>query len=161
MSLSLVPCPEGRTNECVGVFANSSIWDRYFAGGDSLQRSLQTAAGRGELWCALDADDNIAGVMRIVPRGFCGLYHYLALIGVAPGARGQGVGRYMMGEFERMAAADGCRRASLLVSGFNEGARRFYRSLGYWELGVIPGASREGIDEHVMLKDLVPKGAEQ
>lgn len=60
---------------------------------------------RGELWCALDADDNIAGVMRIVPRGFCGLYHYLALIGVAPGARGQGVGRYMMGEFERMAAA--------------------------------------------------------
>ena len=93
MGLSLVPCPEGRIDECVGVFANSSIWDRYFAGGDSLQRSLQTAAGRGELWCALDADDNIAGVMRIVPRGFCGLYHYLALIGVAPGARGQGVGR--------------------------------------------------------------------
>lgn len=48
--------------------------------------------GRGELWCALDAADNIAGVMRIVPRGFCGLYHYLALIAWLPARAGRALG---------------------------------------------------------------------
>ena len=40
------------------------------------------------------------------------------------------------------------------MSDFNLHAMEFYRSLGYWELGVIPDASKPGITEHVMLKDL-------
>lgn len=59
-----------------------------------------------------------------------------------------------MNEFESMARADGCLRTCLLVSDFNLHAMEFYRSLGYWELGVIPDASKPGIAEHVMLKDL-------
>ena len=138
----------------VDVFRGSAIWDRYFAGGGRLQRSLETALGRGELWCAHTPDGAVAGVMRVVPRGFCGLYHYLSLIGTALSARGAGAGRFLMGEFERMARADGCRRTSLLVSGFNESALGFYRALGYWELGIIPDAVKPGISERVLLKDL-------
>ena len=43
------------------------------------------------------------------------------------------------------------------MSDFNGHARDFYHSLGYWELGVIPDATKPGIAEHVMLKDLVGK----
>ena len=92
--------------------------------------------------------------MRVVPGGFCGLYHYLSLLGAAPWARGQGVGCFLMEEFGRMAREAGCAGTSLLVSDFNAGALAFYRGLGYWELGVLPDAVKPGIAERVLLKDL-------
>ena len=49
---------------------------------------------------------------------------------------------------------DRARKVSLLVSGFNTDAQRFYRSHGYYEAGRIPSAAKEGIDEILMLKDL-------
>ena len=153
--LSLQRCSSERLGEYVEVFRGSSIWEKYFSEGNRLQRSLSIALERGELWCAIDSGDSIVGVMRIVPRGFCGLYHYLSLIGTAQSMRGRGVGRFLMGEFERMAREDGCLRTSLMVSDFNAGAMVFYRSLGYWELGVVPDAVKPGIAEHLMLKDLV------
>ena len=151
---TLAPGRRDRLAEYAEIFRGSAIWDRYFRTGGRLRNSLEKAAGRGELWCAHTPDGAAAGVMRVGPRGFCGLYHYLSLIGTAPSARGAGAGRFLMGEFERMARADGCRRTSLLVSDFNASALGFYRSLGYWELGVIPDAVRPGIAERVLLKDL-------
>lgn len=156
MSASLILAPGGadRLPECIEIFRGTAIWHRYFAEGDRLQRSLNRAVESGELWCALTPENEIVGVMRVVPRGFCGLYSYLSLIGVAPSARGRGVGRFLMGEFERMAREDGCHRTSLLVSAFNESAMEFYHALGYWELGAIPDTVKPGITEHVLLKDL-------
>ena len=152
--LLLAPGRQDRLASYVDVFRGSSIWDKYFAGGDRLQHSLETALRRGELWCALTPEQAVAGVMRVVPKGFCGLYHYLSLIGTAPSARGQGVGRFLMGQFEDMAREAGCLKTSLLVSDFNSHGLAFYRSLGYWELGVIPDAVKPGIAERVLLKDL-------
>lgn len=147
-----------RLGECVDVFRGSSIWERYFSEDDRLLRSLTKAAERGELWYALTPDGTISGVMRVVPRGFCGLYHYLSLIGTSPASRGSGAGRFLMREFERMAREDGCIRVCLMVSDFNTYAYEYYRSLGYWELGLIPDATKLGIAEHVMLKDLTGEG---
>ena len=144
----------GRLGECVDVFRGSSIWEHYFAEGGRLLNSLTKALERGELWLALTHNSSVAGVMRVVPRGFCGLYDYLSLIGSAPSARGMGAGRFLMGEFERMARERGCLRTSLMVSDFNAGAIGFYDSLGYWRLGTIPSAVKPGIAEHVLLKDL-------
>lgn len=151
---ALVPGRRDRLAEYAEIFRGSAIWDRYFRTGGRLRNSLEKASGRGELWCACTPDGAVAGVMRVVPWGFCGLYHYLSLIGTASPARGVGAGRFLMGEFERMARADGCRRSSLLVSDFNDSALGFYRALGYWELGVIPDAVKPGIAEWVLLKDL-------
>lgn len=153
-AFALAPGSRERLAEYAGIFRGSAVWDRYFRTGGRLQQSLEKAAGRGELWCAHTPDGALVGVMRVVPWGFCGLYHYLSLIGTAPPARGTGAGCFLMGEFERMARADGCRRTSLLVSDFNASAMEFYRALGYWELGSIPDAVRPGIAERVLLKDL-------
>lgn len=38
-----------------------------------------------------------------------------------------------------MARVQGAGRVALMVSDFNEKAQALYRSLGYWELGRLPG----------------------
>ena len=57
-------------------------------------------------------------------------------------------------KLERIARESGARRVTLMVSDFNEGGQRFYRRMGYWTLGEIPDATRTGIGEIVMMKDL-------
>lgn len=153
MVLRLEKCgpviPEG----CEEIFRNSDIYIRYFQDG-RLERSLTRAAQNGELYIAYDETDRPLGAMKVVMRGFCGLYPYLGLIGVHTDSRGLGVGRFLMEQLEQMALESGTRRVTLMVSDFNIGAQRFYERLGYWKLGEIPDASKEGITELVMIKDL-------
>ena len=55
---------------------------------------------------------------------------YLEDLFVHPDARGRGIGRAMMRELARIAVASGCGRFEWAVLDWNEGAQRFYRSLG-------------------------------
>lgn len=139
---------------CVPVFWDSDIYERYFRGDGRLERSLAAAAERGELHLAVTDSGEIAGAMRVMPRGFCGLYPYLSLIGVRASFRGQGVGAWLMDQLEAMALASGARRVTLMVSDFNTAAQRFYARRGYWQLGVLPDAAKPGIQELVLIKDL-------
>ena len=153
MALRLEKCgpiiPEG----CDEIFRNSEIYTKYFQDG-RLTRSLLRAAQNGELYIAYDETNRPLGAMKIVMRGFCGLYPYLGLIGVHADSRGLGVGKFLMEQLEQMSLDSGARRVTLMVSDFNLGAQRFYERLGYWKLGEIPDASKEGITELVMIKDL-------
>ena len=116
--------------------------------------SLRRAVAQGELYLAVSEDGELAGAMRVVMTGFCGLYPYLSLIGVRDTFRGQGVGSFLMEHLEDMALRAGARRVTLMVSDFNQGAQAFYRSRGYWLLGSLPDAVKPGIGELVMVKDL-------
>lgn len=55
---------------------------------------------------------------------------YLEDLFVHPDARGRGIGRAMMQALARTAVARGCGRFEWTVLDWNEGAQRFYRSLG-------------------------------
>lgn len=139
---------------CCKVFAGSEIAERYFSVPGVLAHSLESALDAGELFVACGSAGEVLGVMRVRPRGFCGLYPYLALLGAAPEARGRGVGRFLLAQFEAAARAQGARRVTLMVSDFNEKAQGLYRTLGYWELGRLPDAVHAGITELVMVKEL-------
>lgn len=139
---------------CEEIFLGSAIYERYFKGEGRLTSSLRRAAERGELYLARTEDGQLAGAMRVVMGGFCGLYPYLSLIGVRAAFRGRGVGSFLMDELEKLARQEGARRVSLMVSDFNADAQTFYRRRGYWLLGELPDAAKEGITELVMLKDL-------
>ena len=82
MQLHLRKAVQADLAACVPVFWDSDIYERYFKGDGRLERSLATAVERGELHLAVTEDGEIAGAMRVMPRGFCGLYPYLSLIGV-------------------------------------------------------------------------------
>ena len=88
-------CPEG----CEEIFRNSLIYERYFQDPGRLEASLHRAAEQGELYLAVSESGELAGAMRIVMKGFCGLYPYLSLIGVRDGFRGRGVGGFLMEHF--------------------------------------------------------------
>ena len=103
---------------------------------------------------AYDDSGKPVGAMKVVLRGFCGLYPYLSLIGVHADCRGMGVGKFLMDQLERMTRDSGAKRVTLMVSDFNDGAQRFYKRLGYYELGRLPDAAKEGITELLMVKDL-------
>jgi len=154
MALRLEKCgpviPEG----CEDIFRNSDIYTRYFQDG-RLGRSLARAAGNGELYIAYDERNRPLGAMKVVMRGFCGLYPYLGLIGVHADSRGLGVGKFLMEQLEKMSRESGAKKVTLMVSDFNTGGQRFYERLGYRKLGEIPDASKEGITEFVMIKDLI------
>ena len=56
--------------------------------GEEVLTQLHRAAEQGELYLAVSESGELAGAMRIVMKGFCGLYPYLSLIGVRDGFRG-------------------------------------------------------------------------
>lgn len=41
-----------------------------------------------------------------------------------------------------------------VVVDFNPGAKRFYESLGYCQVGEIPNLYRQGIKEYIMMKEM-------
>jgi ribosomal protein S18 acetylase RimI-like enzyme len=41
----------------------------------------------------------------------------------------------------------------LVVADFNPEAKRLYESLGYRQVGVIPGLYKEGVSEQLMMKN--------
>ena len=160
MELRLEKSGPAPPEDCAALFYGSAIYERYFQGGDRLERALCRAAERGELYLARTDTGELAGAMRVVMDGFCGLYPYLCLIGVGEAYRSRGVGSFLMDRLEEMGRATGARRVSLMVSDFNTGAQAFYRRRGYWLLGDLPDGARPGITERVMLKDLTPPQGE-
>jgi ribosomal protein S18 acetylase RimI-like enzyme len=155
MKLTLEKADESRLADCRKVFLASEIYDRYFKGEDRLERSLRTAAEKGELYLATAEDGRtVAGAMRVVMRGFCGLYPYLSLIGVKKDFRGERVGSFLMDRLEEMSRKSGAKRVTLMVSDFNTGAQAFYRGRGYRLLGTLPDAVKPGIDELILMKNL-------
>ena len=154
MALRLEKCAGTLPEGCEDIFRDSDIYTRYFQDG-RLERALARAAENGELYIVYNEENRPLGAMKVTLRGFCGLYPYLGLIGVHRDSRGLGVGKFLMEQLEEMARESGARKVTLMVSDFNTGGQRFYQRLGYRKLGEIPDASKEGITEFVMIKDLI------
>lgn len=163
MKLTLQKAEESRLAEYLEIFRGSEIYERYFRGGSRLENTMRDAMRTGELYAAVTGEGEAAGVMRVAPRGFCGLYPYLGLLGVGQSFRGRGVGSFLMDRLEEMARQSGAKRVTLMVSDFNTGARAFYRRRGYRRLGTLADAVKPGIAELVMVLDLpaeAPRSAE-
>lgn len=71
---------------------------------------------------------------------------YIELVGLAPAARGSGIGAAMIAW---MGAEISGRAGNLwaTVSAFNAGARRFYATQGFVEVAVLPDLVRAGEDD--------------
>ena len=123
------------------------LWKRYGVTEAGASAQFAQALQRGDLllvaencgfaWCQLGA-------------GF-GRSDYLRLIGVRSDCAGQGIGAALLTEIEtRVQTSD----LLLLVSDFNEGAQRFYRRMGYDQIGAIPGYVLPDVTELIFRKRL-------
>lgn len=142
---------------CDEIMRDSALYDAYFRDTISVRDYILEYFpdnGRGYLYFAVADNGDLAGLAVIHHKGFIKEYDYLALLGVKKEYRGTGAGRFLLAEFENICRQHGCRKASLLVSDFND-ARHFYEKHGYYQCGIVPNALVSGIHEYIMMKDLV------
>lgn len=101
----------------------------------------------------IELDGPIAGI-AIVRQKFL-LGDYLELLGIAPWARGKGLGRDLLAHIESVVFAR-TKNLFACVSDFNQSARDFYRKLGYQEIGPMPNFLIPGSMEVLLRKTTGP-----
>lgn len=94
------------------------------------------------------------GFALVRARGLAGS-PYIASIAVAPDARGRRIGARLVAHVERRYAA-GARHLFLCVSSFNVNAQRFYRRLGFEQVGELPDFLIPNASELILHKRLAP-----
>jgi diamine N-acetyltransferase len=80
---------------------------------------------------------------------------YLQLLAVMPAHQNRGIGARILSWFESEGRSR-YRNLWLCVSAFNVGAYRFYRAHGFERVATLEGLLRDGDDELLMRKRLVP-----
>lgn len=70
-------------------------------------------------------------VMASIMAGYDGHRGWVNYLAVSPERRGEGTGRRLMREVERMLTERGCPKVNLQIRTGNEQAVAFYRALGY------------------------------
>jgi ribosomal protein S18 acetylase RimI-like enzyme len=133
--------------------APQPLLQRYGVTAEGLARDLVAGLERGDGLLVAEEGGVPVGLVWFLTAGTFGLGGYLRLIALQPGAEGRGLGGALLLEVERCVAARS-RALFLLVSHFNEGARRFYAARGYREAGVLPGMVRPEVDEVILYKRL-------
>jgi ribosomal protein S18 acetylase RimI-like enzyme len=118
-----------------------------------LAQLLAEAIGRGEPVLVAEEGGVARGFAWYLYAGTLGVGGYLRLIALAPGAEGQGAGAALLDAVEADVATR-ARHLFLLVSHWNEGARRFYARRGYVEVGRLPAFVRADTDEIICWKRL-------
>lgn len=147
--------------QCEEIMKGSPLYDAYFNKKDGVKDYIKLYypdEGRGNLFFAETKEKEKVGLMVINDRGFIREFDYLALLGVKEGYRDKGVGTFLLNSFVERCRANGCPKASLLVSDFNT-AFDFYKKNGFYRCGVVPNALLDGIHEFIMLKDLQRQAA--
>lgn len=136
-----------------GALAEVPLMRRYRRDAGALERSLAAAHGRGEGLLVAEEDGVVRGLAWFLREGTLGMGGYLRLIAMLPGAEGKGAGAALLAAFEAEVSARSA-HAFLLVSDFNDGARRFYEKHGYVRVGALPALVLPDVAEVLYWKRL-------
>jgi ribosomal protein S18 acetylase RimI-like enzyme len=95
----------------------------------------------------------VSGFIIFTPEPVFARGGYLRAIGVAPDARRRGIGRTLM-SFAEAKTARRSENFYLCVSSFNQRAQSFYKSIGYRQVGELPGLILPRATEFIYWKRL-------
>jgi ribosomal protein S18 acetylase RimI-like enzyme len=136
---------------CGAIVGATPLWQRSGLDAERAAALLAAAAAGGETVLVLEVDGVLVGFAWIDRRGAFGRSSYLRMIAIDPARRSAGLGAVLMQAFEGIAAGEGP-DGFLMVSDFNTDAQRFYRRLGWTEVGRVPDYVLPGVVEVVMWK---------
>ncbi|MEA3460307.1 MAG: GNAT family N-acetyltransferase [Bacteroidota bacterium] len=141
---------ESEKTACADLMAGSEPWITLGMSMDHIMNTLNDPLH--EVYVAY-MKDGIVGTIVIHTKG--AFSAYLKSIAVKPALRGQKLGKKMM-EFIENEIFSTYKNMFLCVSSFNPDAQRFYRKLGYEQIGVLKDYLVEGHDEILMRKTIAP-----
>lgn len=129
-------------------------WQRYAMTRESIERELGWALERHDLLLVADIERPARGFAWCCLNGMFGSHAYLKRIGVDPEVTGHQIGSQLLAEIEQFLQEANRKMLYLLVSDFNERARRFYERSGYHKIGEFPDLALPGVTELLYSKDL-------
>jgi len=150
MIRSLVP---GDIPRLSAALARLPLLVRYRRDAARIAEDLRAALQRGDGLMVEERDGSARGLSWFHRVGTLGVGGYLRLLAVVPEATGEGIGAVLLAAFEAEVAKES-RHAFLLVSDFNDGARRFYERHGYARVGEVPGLVLPDVGEVIYWKRL-------
>jgi ribosomal protein S18 acetylase RimI-like enzyme len=140
---------------CGAIVGATALWQRSGLDAERAARLLAAAVAGGDTVQVLEIDGTVAGFAWVDRRGAFGRSAYLRMIAIDPARRSAGLGAALMQAVDALAATQGP-DAFLMVSDFNADAQRFYRRLGWAEVGRVPDYVLPGVTEIVMWKRVRP-----
>ncbi len=133
------------------IMAGNTLWQRHGVTSEAAGQRLQHGLARGATIAVVEVSGRVAGFVWYVAEGAFQRSGYIMLLGVAPGAHGQGIGRALLAHAEAALFAASS-SILLLVSDFNGEAQRFYQRCGYAQVGVLPDYVLPGVSELIYAK---------
>jgi diamine N-acetyltransferase len=148
-ALFVEPVDPAKAAELGGAISKIGPWAHYGWGGEQIVRSLQRRDA-GVSCYQIRCGDAIAGGIAIQPNWLLG--PYLQMLAILPEFQKLGLGARVIGWYEAEARAHKQRNIWLCVSGFNNGAAKFYARHDFVMTAVLDGLVRRGDDELLMRK---------
>jgi ribosomal protein S18 acetylase RimI-like enzyme len=151
VEISIVKGTRKHLNGCIEALVDSEIGSVYFSSKQRAKAFLREGLAKGEVFVALDEQGDCLGYVWFTLTGAFYRFPYVLNLAIKRNLRGKGIGKRLLSFFEDR----GFEKAStlfLLVSDFNNEAKKFYQDLGYQEVGLIPDLAREGVVERIMMK---------
>jgi ribosomal protein S18 acetylase RimI-like enzyme len=149
LKIDIIKGKREHLKDCEEALLKSTLGEHYFQSEGSAYKAIEEGLAQGNLYVAI-VKDICVGFMFYITNGAFHSYPYLHLIVVKEEYRGKGIGKQLVGYFEKISDRD---KFFLVVADFNPNAKRFYESIGYRQVGEIPGLYREGITEYIMMKE--------
>jgi ribosomal protein S18 acetylase RimI-like enzyme len=151
MDITVVKGSISYINDCEDALVNSELGKRYFSEKGSARKSLEEGFTKGEIYVAIDNDNNCKGFVWVILNGIFHSFPYIHIIAVKSANRGQGTGKILL-KFVEDFYLRNYSKIFLVVADFNLDAKRLYERIGYSVIGDIPNLYRVGITECLMMK---------
>lgn len=155
------PAEKKEAPELAGLLFASELGSKYYPMEALLESAMEEAFDRDCIY-RIEYEEETAGILWFQETGAFHMFPYLHMLCLREEFRGKGLGRQAMAFLEEQALCAGGRRRLksrifLTVGEWNTGAQKFYESLGYRELCVLPDLYRKNIAEHLLEKEVFPK----
>jgi GNAT superfamily N-acetyltransferase len=149
--LRIVKAGMDNLEQCGRILLCSDLGRIYFNTEETVLACLREGLQTDEVYIALDCCNRCLGFIWFVCKGSFHSFPYLHIIAVDEECRGNGIGRKLLQFYEDKVFAN-YSKTFLTVAEFNPRARKLYESIGYVEVGSIPGLYKNGITEYLMMK---------
>jgi ribosomal protein S18 acetylase RimI-like enzyme len=135
---------------CLDAPKDSTLGDTYYYDKEKMTRIYSEVLMKNEIYVA-EFEGNVRGYLWYEKSGVFGHFPYVRSLAIHKDYRGKGIGSKLLSHVEKQALKERG-KIFLLVSDFNDKARKMYESRGYKALTKIENLFIDGVHENMMLK---------